>query len=66
MDWEPDKPKDEGVRIQKFIMEFKKYPNGAVYFNRCYPIGEYAKTVKKPKKSKKILKGVDSVEEEVL
>jgi len=55
------------VMVMKFIMEFKKYPNGKVYFSRCYPIGEHAQKGKKVKKAKKAkIQTVAKVQEEIL
>ena len=54
-----DKPGFE-PKIVKFIIEFHIYPNGKMYPQRIYPIGEQKK-INKPKPSKRKI-----VDEEVV
>ena len=51
---------EQGIRKVKFVVEMTVYPNGMIYPNKMYPIGEQ-RVINKPKQSKK-----KEVEEEVV
>lgn len=56
----------DDIKIQKFITEWKIYPNGQVYFSKTYPLGKpeaYKKKDRAPKKEvKKLPTGFENIE----
>lgn len=58
--------KDSGVVEFKFIITFRKYPNGMVVPGKIFPIGtQTVDSIKKKKKTKKKFKESKVTEEEV-